>query len=1208
MRLKFTTNRFIFNVFIFLFLNCFSQKTNAQTYKKMMNDLSYNFNTVCDSADAYFKTHSTGKGSGWKDYQRWKYNNIGKYYPSGDRKNADQNIAQKAYERILLSQALNKSTVNSINNWTELGPKTVGQVTGHYSVGIGRIECFYIDPIDTLKIYIGSRSGGFWKTTDGGLNWTNTTDFLTATGVTAMAVSPINSNNILISVENPWNSDSKGIYKSTDGGNTWSITNFNPSNVAIGGIGNIGLIRLIKYHPTIPNLVFIASNAGIFRSTDNLLSWTQNSVYNYIFEIKFHPTNSNIIYMSGYLSSTTNDHILISNNAGVNFTISGSLPGNNNFTVSDIEVSQNCPNCIYASGNGGFWKSTNIGNTFTLQSVPNPALNHFTVSDLDTSKIFGGVVDGYVSNNGGKTFNIATYWSIGNATYKNTGQYIHADIRNLQVVNGVFYAATDGFLSKSKNNGLTWRILSEGAGIRENYKIGVSQSNGARTICGSQDNGTSIKTENGWVEYFGADGMEGIIHPLNDDLMIGSYQYGGRIKTSNGGVNNLNCTPPNHINASWVAPLCVAPSDQMTVYSFSKQIHKSTDFGNTWTDLGIPSGFNTITNAAIAENNSNIILVADYNSIQKSIDGGNTFTSINNGLPFSAISSIAFDPKNDNRIIVTYSSYLSSANQIYVSNDQGLTWQNIAYNLGNMPIHSAVIDHTNNSNIYIGTEIGVYTKSMSATNWVLYNAALPNTTARDLKIVYGTNALKVGTWGRGLWETKLIGRENYPSIVKTELTDKPNESLPADSVPQSVTATIDYNGTLTKIYMKWSTNTTSLNNLMPMNYIGPNTFKSLSPFPYQPVGTKIYFKVYAVGSANDTTETYRFMFTIKPFAYCAATTINTLTNYISDVTLNNVTKTSVQNNYSNFTSTVINLNKCGVYTLQVKLNNHYAGDTACAWIDFNKNGNFDNSEFIFLSQFNSNHIATGTFAVPSAALMNTPLRMRVKSAFAVSILNSCGTTNYGEVEDYTIIVNKAKFISNVAACNSYNWRGNIYTSSGTYKDSVTNINGCDSVFVLNLTVNTTNAIATAMGNVISANIVGAAYKWINCATNNIISGATSQTFVPIANGSYAVIVTYNGCKDTSNCVNITSIGLNNILNKNQISIFPNPTDGNLTISDLPIATTIEIYNLLGSSVYKKQNTETHQQINMSGFINGSYFIKLRKGTDEVYLKIVKLKE
>ena len=63
--------------------------------------------------------------------------------------------------------------------------------------------------------------------------------------------------------------------------------------------------------------------------------------------------------------------------------------------------------------------------------------------------------------------------------------------------------------------------------------------------------------------------------------------------------------------------------------------------------------------------------------------------------------------------------------------DGGNSWSNITYNLSDMPIHSVVIDHTDSSNIYIGAEIGVYTKAMNSTTWSLYNPFLPNTTIRN---------------------------------------------------------------------------------------------------------------------------------------------------------------------------------------------------------------------------------------------------------------------------------------------------------------------------------------------------------------------------------------------------------------------------------------------------------------------------------------------
>ena len=70
-------------------------------------------------------------------------------------------------------------------------------------------------------------------------------------------------------------------------------------------------------------------------------------------------------------------------------------------------------------------------------------------------------------------------------------------------------------------------------------------------------------------------------------------------------------------------------------------------------------------------------------------------------------------------IIGVYGRYQNDNQKIYMTTNGGTSWANITYNLGNMPIRSVVIDNTNASNIYIGAEIGVYTKPMSSSSWVL---------------------------------------------------------------------------------------------------------------------------------------------------------------------------------------------------------------------------------------------------------------------------------------------------------------------------------------------------------------------------------------------------------------------------------------------------------------------------------------------------------
>ncbi len=487
-----------------------------------------------------------------------------------------------------------------------------------------------------------------------------------------------------------------------------------------------------------------------------------------------------------------------------------------------------------------------------------------------------GSIDAFATNNGGLNFQQSSYWSLGSSAhgsgtlsdnFSTTSKYIHADLRAAKSLNGALYIATDGYLVKSSNNGGNWTILSEGTPIRENYTLGISQSNHFCSMIGSQDNGTSILGENGWVEFYGADGMEAIIHPLNPDYMIGSFQYGGRRRTVNRGLTSNSGHPTNESGsgqAAWVAPLTYNPNNPFEVYHFSQEVWKSDDFGSNWLQVGEPTSLaGIIENAAVAENNTNIMIVTRGSKIVLSTDGGVSYTNIFTGLPNATISDVAFDPRNDSTIFVVYDRYQSDGNKVFISENLGQTWSNITYNLNNMPIRAIVMDHSNSQNIYVGAEIGVYLMEKGGNTWSLYNSKLPNTGIRELEINYGSNTLRAATWGRGMWEYTLKDRLNFPAIMTTEITNPPTYTEPKADVPQFVTSKISYVGNLTSVYVEWSINAPTFGNVLTMSNISDSTWKTTTYLPNFPMGTDVFFKVFAVGSTGDTTETYKFMYRVR---------------------------------------------------------------------------------------------------------------------------------------------------------------------------------------------------------------------------------------------------------------------------------------------------------------------------------------------------------
>lgn len=1036
----------------------------------MMYDMSINFYTVCDSAEAYFKTiDKDKKGSGYKPFLRWKNDNEAKYFPSGNRM-IDHFLPYKEFERLKKESNSQKTTANTLD-WTLKGPALVGNITGHYAPGLGRIEYVEVNRNNTQQIYMGSRSGGLWRTNNEGTTWTQYTDFLPASGVDAIATKPTNFDSVLINVRMADTGHSFGIYRSLDGGATFQQTNFKPSTLGFGGLGSNFKINVIKYHPTVANLVFVGTDRGIFRSTDDMTTWTRLNNSWDVKDIEFHPTNSNTIYVyENYYWGTNKNKIYKSTNQGVSYTALADVAGNANAEIN-ISVSPTCPECIYLVSDNGIWNSVDTGANFTTVVNPAPAgvsLWYGVPNDTDPTKIVCGYMDLYRSLDNGATFAQATWWSLGSAQhgagnmqtrFDNSQVYIHADMDYLTCVNGVYYACTDGFLSKSADNGLTWRRLNANTCLRENYNLGISQSNNERLICGAQDNGTIIKTENGWVEFYGADGMEGLIHPLNDNWMIGSLQYGSRQRTFDGGVSGSGCSQPQSGsgNASWTAPMIYDTNNQMTIYSFGSNVFRSNDFATNWVTLAGPTTFTAavIRNAAIAFNNSNRLVVCSGANIEISNDAGVSFTSIRGTLPNLSISDIAFDPNNDDRIVVTYADWQNNNQKVYMTNDAGTTWQNITYNLGNMPVRTVVVENSTDVTIYVGTEIGVYKKSVSSTSWQMYNANLPNVTVQELEINYGANTIKAATWGRGIWEAKLAGKENYPEIVKTEITSPVTFESPKVGVAQYVTSNINYAGTISNAKVAWAINAPNFNltDVIPMYLVTGNTWKSNAAIPDFPVGTKVYFKVIVIGSNNDTSETFKFMYEVKPFDYCAASGENSSgslrINSFSCGTFTNTT--NAYGGYTYYSAIPIQLNKGNTYTATGNFNTSWGSNDFLVWIDYNNDGAFSLSEKI-VSDLDTGNLGTGNFTVPFDAVTGN-VRMRVCLGYWGDYSTACGTT-LGEVEDYLVqisdnnspnltIQSNANYCENTpfqlvyigTAIDELKWtiqRGtNVYTYSGT---------------------------------------------------------------------------------------------------------------------------------------------------------------------------------
>ncbi len=198
---------------------------------------------------------------------------------------------------------------------------------------------------------------------------------------------------------------------------------------------------------------------------------------------------------------------------------------------------------------------------------------------------------------------------------------------------------------------------------------------------------------------------------------------------------------------------------------------------------------------------------------------------------------------------------------------------------------------------------------------------------------------------------------------------------------------------------------------------------------------------------------------------------------------------------------------------------------------------------------------------------------------------------------------------NPTVCDSYTSPSGNYTwiISGTYTDTIPNSVGCDSVITINLTITVVDVTTSLNANTITANQLGGTYQWVDCSGMTLIIGATNQSYTATANGDYAVIVTINGCSDTSVCSTVTGVGIMENGFGKEILLFPNPTDGNFSIDlgENYQSVIVTVTDLSGKLILS--NTyENSQLLNLNiDEIAGVYLLIIESGSKKKIIRLVK---
>ncbi len=781
----------------------FAQNKTSNKIPSLYEDSPKTFKEIQSKMEDYRDSRSLKKGGivdedgedggapGWSLYKRWEY-----YW--------EQRVNLKTgafpttssvdeYEKYK-STHNNLNKVNYNESWSNLGTNSS---LGGYA-GIGRINCIAFHPTDPNTFWVGSPSGGIWKTTVGGNSWTILNNSETVLGVSAIVVDYTDPDIIYIATGDRDRGSmatlsggqfadnvSIGVLKSIDGGVTWNTTGLSYST------SEGKLITSLLMHPSDHTILFAAmwdgnpSTSGIFKSTDAGATWTQKT-NNLWIDIEFKPGDPTIMYASSYGFGST--YINRSTDSGENWVIDETVPGGRR---GEIAVTPADPTVVYlisanpSGGVLGVYKSTDSGVSFLVVNPGSPAgmLGYYTdgsggsggqgsydwciaVDPSDADIVFIGGVTTWKSIDGGSTFTAINNWTT-STTYNMPPQVavVHADKHVLAYQNSsTLFEGNDGGIYKTTNVGTTWNDLTNGMVISQIYRIGVSQTNTTTVLTGLQDNGS--KLYNGfWSDVTGGDGMECIVDYSNSNYMYATYVQGQIQRSINGstfqnGYITANI-PGGQPLGAWVTPYIIDPNNSATLFVGYDRIWKTTDRGNTssWaTASQVLSSSTKLRSLAIAPSNSDILYTADQTNMWKTTDGGATnWTSITLPSLSNSITYIAVKDNDPNTVWFTVGGY-TLGEKVYESTDGGANWNSISTGLPNLPIMSIVYYKvaTDRNVLFVGTDVGVYVKD-GLNDWVSFSNGLPNVVVSELEVLYtgGTNKLRAGTFGRGLWETDI---------------------------------------------------------------------------------------------------------------------------------------------------------------------------------------------------------------------------------------------------------------------------------------------------------------------------------------------------------------------------------------------------------------------------------------------------------------------
>ena len=562
----------------------------------------------------------------------------------------------------------------------------------------GRVTCIDVDLSDPDRIFIGTASGGVWKSETGGISWEPIFDEEDLQSIGSIAINQKNPDEIWVGTGegNPRNSmnSGAGIYRTLDGGKNWTLM----------GLKETRLIHRIIIHRDNPDIIYAGTlgsawgpnpERGVYRSQDGGKTW-KNILYQNeetgCADLVVDPTNPNKLIAAmwefgrkpyTFNSGGEGSGMFVTYDGGDTWTERTEKDGlpKGNLGRMGLAIAPSKPSIVYAlieAKENALYKSTDGG--FTFKKMPakdNIGNRPFYYADIfvdpqNENRLWSLYSVISRSEDGGRSFQqILPYVGFSGVHPDHHAFWIHPEDPDY-IISG-----NDGGLNFSRDRGNTWRFV-ENLPVGQFYHVNYDMDYPYNVCGGMQDNGSWVGPSTNWQwggirnhewqEVLFGDGFDVVIQP--DDPNYGfAMSQGGNVYRFNKQTGQTWNSKPLHpegipLRFNWNAAIAQDPFLNNGIYFGSQFVHYSDDLGQSWKiispdlttndttkqkqhlsggltiDDTRAENYTTIVAIAPSPKDRNVIWVGtDDGNIQLTRDGGDTWTNLSpriQGLPENA--------------------------------------------------------------------------------------------------------------------------------------------------------------------------------------------------------------------------------------------------------------------------------------------------------------------------------------------------------------------------------------------------------------------------------------------------------------------------------------------------------------------------------------------------------------------------------------------